>query len=157
MRISQNGLDLIKKYEGFRPEAYLCTSGIPTIGYGSTYVNKIKVKLGDTITLAKAEVQLLDDVTAFEKLVNNNVTTQMTQGMFDALVSIVYNVGPGLKGHKDGIITLKSGDQSTLLRKVNTPDKIGASLEFLKWTRSAGIVLKGLVRRRTEERELFLS
>ena len=157
MRISQRGLDLIKECEGFRTNAYLCSAGVPTIGYGSTRVDGVKVKLGDTITKAKAEIQLMTDITVFETIVNVNVKTEMTQGMFDALVSIVYNVGPGVKGHKDGIIVLKSGSPSTLLKKVNIPDKVGASLEFLKWTRAGGVVVRGLVKRRTLERDLFLS
>lgn len=157
MRISQRGLDLIKECEGFRAAAYLCSAGVPTIGYGSTRVSGIKVKLGDVISRAKAEVQLLDDITTFEKIVNSNVKTEMTQGMFDALVSIVYNVGPGVRGQKDGIIVLKSGEPSTLLKKVNLPDKVGAGLEFLKWTRAAGVVVRGLFKRRSLELDLFLS
>jgi lysozyme len=157
MNISQAGLNLIKKFEGFRENAYLCPAGLPTVGYGSTYVNGVKVKIGDIITQEKAEIQLMSDCAKFEDIIKKHVKQPLTHGMFDALVSIVYNVGPGVKDVKSGIIFLKDGSHSTLLNKVNLPDKVGAGLEFLKWTRSGGKILSGLVKRRQAEKDLFLS
>jgi lysozyme len=96
------------------------------------------------------------DIAVSEKLVLNNVKIQLSQNQFDALVSIVYNVGPGSKT-KDGIIRLKSGVPSTLLKKINNNDFVGAGQEFLKWCRADGIIMSGLERRREAERQLFLT
>lgn len=91
-----------------------------------------------------------------ENLVQEHVKVALTQCQFDALVSIVFNVGPGAKGEKDGIIFLASGQSSTLLRKLNAGDYAGAADEFPKWCLGAsGTLLGGLVTRRTRERALF--
>jgi len=85
------------------------------------------------------------------------VTSPLTQNQFDALVSILFNVGPGAKGVKDGIITLKSGVPSTLLRMLNLSIYAGAADEFPKWCHGlGGALLPGLVTRRARERALFL-
>jgi len=92
-----------------------------------------------------------------ENLVQEHVKVALTQGQFDALVSILFNVGPGAKGEKDGIIFLASGRSSTLLRKLNAGDYAGAADEFRKWCHGAGnTLLEGLVTRRARERALFL-
>lgn len=151
MKISEVGLNLIREFEGLRLKAYMDSVGVPTIGYGHTR----GVKMGDTCTPEEAVAWLADDVEEAEKAVNEAVTVPLTQNEFDALVSLVFNVGPGKKGVKDGIITLKNGNPSTLLRYLNAEDYDSAGLEILRWNRAGGQVLSGLSRRRYRESQLF--
>ena len=81
----------------------------------------------------------------------------LTRGQFDALVSFLYNVGPGKRGIKSGLFVLTNGQPSTLARKVLARDYAGAAEEFLKWIYSGGVPLRGLERRRKAERQLFLT
>lgn len=145
---------IIKKYEGLRLSAYLCPAGVWTIGYGHTGPD---VARGLRITAERADELLRADVGAFADAVNRAVSREITHGMFDALTSICFNTGPGKAGVRDGILMLKSGQPSTLLRKLNSGDFAGAANEFLRWNKAGGVVLKGLVARRKAERELFLS
>ena len=137
--ISQRGLDLIKKYEGFAPKAYKCPADVLTIGYGTTS----GVKPGDTITKEQAESRLREDVNRFEYNIDKSVKIPLTQKEFDSLTSFTYNVGP------------TAFRNSTLLRKLNSKDRIGASNEFKRWNKANGKVLNGLTRRRSEEEKLF--
>ena len=148
MKISENGLKLIKKFEGLSLKPYLCSAGIPTIGFGNTfYENMKKVTLQDeTITEERADSLFNFLVTTnFVNVVNRLVIVDINQNQFDALVSFVYNLGSG------------NFERSTLVKKVNQEDFIGASLEFEKWNRASGKVLSGLTKRRLAEKELFLS
>lgn len=140
MKISKKGLELIKAFEGLELKAYKDSVGILTIGYGSTGSH---VKSGMTITKEQAEELLKQDVSRFEKGVNDLVKVPLTQNQFDALVSFSFNLGLG---------NLKS---STLLRKLNASDYSGAANEFLRWNRAGGVVLKGLTRRRQTEKDIF--
>lgn len=142
MKISQTGIDLIKSFEGCRLTAYkpVPTERYWTIGYGSYGPH---VKPGMAITKAKAEEMLREELERFEKGVNELVKVPINQNQFDALVSFAYNCGLG---------NLKS---STLLKYVNQKEFSVAADEFGKWTRASGNVLKGLVRRRAAEKELF--
>jgi lysozyme len=132
MKSSSNGIRLIQEFEGLRLTSYLCSAGVPTIGYGATYYQDgSKVKLGQTITNAQA-AQLN--------------TTKVNQNQFDALVSFCFNLGAGNLA------------KSQLLRfiKANPNDpKIAA--EFLKWNRAGGEVSTGLVRRRKKEAQLYFT
>jgi lysozyme len=153
MNASANCFRLIEGSEGCELKAYPCPSGIPTIGYGHTS----GVRLGMTCTPAQASAWLCEDIHYAENLVQEHVKVALTPNQFDALVSIVFNVGPGAKGVKDGIITLKSGVPSTLLRLLNLSIYAGAADEFPKWCHGAGnTLLPGLVTRRARERALFL-
>ena len=140
MITSNNGINLIKSFEGFRATAYVCPAGILTIGYGTTS----GVKRGMVITEAQAEVLLRKDLTKFEDAINKLVKVPLTQNQFDALSSLVYNIGLG---------NLAS---STLLKKLNEGDYQGAADQFPRWNRAAGRVLAGLTRRRAAERALWL-
>lgn len=140
MNLSRRGLELIQSHEGLRLKAYLCPAGVPTIGYGSTQ----GVKMGDEITKAQATELLMTDIERFEDAVRKHVNVPLNQNEFDSLVSFSFNVGAG--AFRD----------STLLRKLNAGDRKGAADEFLRWTRGGGQVLPGLVRRRKDERDLFL-
>lgn len=142
MKISQKGVDLIKSFEGLELKAYKDSVGVTTIGYGSTGPH---VSMGMTITKEQAEQLLKKDLERFERGVSDLVKVPLNQNQFDALVSFSFNLGLG---------NLKS---STLLKKLNASDYIGASKEFERWNRAGGKVLNGLTRRRIAERDLFLS
>lgn len=172
MKTSKRGIDQIKKHEALRLVAYpdpaspraikkratgiddRSLSGSPwTVGFGHTG----DVKEGDVITEHQAEAILDVDVDRAERIVLNAVKVPLTQGQFDALVSFVFNVGPGKKGVKDGFVELKSGKPSSMLRKLNEGDYAGAAAEFMSWKFAAGRVMPGLVKRRAEEAALFKS
>lgn len=132
--------EIIKRYEGLRLEAYLCPAGVWTIGYGHTR----GVKPGDKCTKEQANDYLLDDLRDAENAVNVMVKSSLNQNQFDALVSFVYNLGSG--NFKD----------STLLRKLNERDYLGAANEFKRWNKAGGKVLNGLIKRRESEANLFI-
>ena len=145
MKISNLGLELIKEFEGFSANAYLCPAKIPTIGWGNTfYEDGRKVKLGEQISKSDA-LELLEIVANkdFADKIFPSIKVKVTQSQFDAMVSLAYNIGTG------------SFLKSTLLKKVNAGDFIGASEEFLKWNKSGGKELLGLTRRRKREQDLF--
>ena len=140
MEPSQNCLDLIKRFEGCELEAYLCPAGIWTIGVGHTGP---EVKQGMKISQSIADALLLKDLTHAADAVERAVKVELTQGQFDALVSFVFNVGRA------------AFESSTLLKKINGGDFLGAALEFPKWCHGGGKILDGLVKRRTAEQALF--
>ena len=140
MKVSN--LDIIKESEGLRLTAYMPTANdVPTIGYGHTH----GVRMGQTITKAQAEQFLKEDVSWAEAAVNKQVKVSLNQNQFDALVSFVFNIGE------------TTFAKSTLLRKLNAGDYNGAANEFPRWNKQAGVVLRGLVKRREREKQLFLS
>lgn len=144
-KTSTAGKNIIKEFEGFRAIAYLCPAGVWTVGYGSTRINGKPVGKGTKITTEEAEVFLEQDLKSFEDGVSQNVSIELTQNQFDALVCFVYNVGLG------------NFKKSTLLKKLNAGKLEAAAEEFLKWDKSKGKSLPGLTRRRKAERALFLS
>ncbi|MBV6694018.1 lysozyme [Serratia quinivorans] len=152
MAISDKGIEFIKKEEGLRLAAYLDSVGIWTIGYGHTG----GVIPGSSISREQAEYLLREDIRGFERIINNEVKVPLNQNQFDALVSFIFNVGPGRKGVKSGLITLKDGRPSTLLRCLNNGQYRDAANAFNSWVYAGGVVLKGLVNRRERERSLFL-
>lgn len=140
MKTSQKGIELIKRYEGFRAEAYLCPAGIWTIGYGHT----ADVHRGDRIDEDTAEDFLREDLESAEGAVGKYVRVPLKQWQFDALVSFTFNLGAG---------NLYS---STLLKKVNrNPDDPAIRQEFEKWVYAGGRVLQGLVDRRKAEADMY--
>lgn len=145
-QIGAKGLNLIKKYEGFKSAPYKCPAGIPTIGYGATYYpSGAKVKLTDKpVTQKEADTMLLNMLKHYELGVDSFTTDKVNQNQFDALVSIAYNIGlHALKG-------------STLIRKVNLdPNDKTIKNEFMRWTKANGKVMDGLLNRRKEEAELY--
>ena len=148
MEISQNCLDVIKKWEGFRSEAYLDPVGIPTIGYGTIrYPDGKKVSLGESISEQVAEAFLLQDCEKFARGVTEALTTNINQNQFDALVSFTYNLGIG------------AFQGSTLRQKINARNFTEAAQEFDRWVYATvdGVrkKLDGLVSRRRDERSLF--
>jgi len=146
MKINQACIDLVKKYEGLSLKPYLCPAKIPTIGYGNTfYPNGRKVTMQDkSITEAQANEMLLQTLAKFALEVKALIQVELTENQFGALVSFAYNLGT---------TNLK---KSTLLKLINQGKTLTASNEFSKWTLAGGKVLPGLVKRRLEERQLFL-
>lgn len=140
MNIGNDGLALIKEFEGRELEAYVDPVGILTIGYGSTGPH---VKPGMKITGKEAEELLKKDLVRFENAVNNLVKVPLTQSMFDALVSFAFNCGIG------------AFQNSMLLRLLNQRDYVGASAQFDRWVQGNDGPLPGLVRRRDAEEALF--
>ncbi|MDR3438935.1 lysozyme [Telmatospirillum sp.] len=156
-QINQAGLDVIKSFEDLLLTAYPDpeSGGAPwTIGYGHTG----RVVEGDRITIVQAEALLREDLSEAEASVVSAVRVPLSDNQYAAMVSIVFNVGPGRvdtpkMAGRSGIVTLRNGQPSTLLRLLNSGDYAGAGDEFSKWT-SGGMA--GLVRRRAAERDLFL-
>ena len=145
-KASKEALQLIKKFEGFCAQPYMCPASVPTIGYGATfYEDGKKVQMDDPSITEQRATQLLQNVLkTFEKHVDSYTRDDITQYQFDALVCFSYNVGVG---------ALKS---STLLKLTNTnPSNPLIKNEFLKWNKAAGKVLKGLTTRRQAEAELY--
>lgn len=140
MIITNEGINLIKKFEGLKLEAYLCPAGVWTIGYGHTK----GVKKGDKITQLEADNLLKEDLSSFEKGVTSLIKSNINQNQFDALVSFAFNLG---------LVNLKN---STLLKKVNSnPDDRTIVDEFIKWIYAGGKPLEGLKRRRQAEAYLY--
>jgi lysozyme len=133
--------ELIKSFEGLELEAYLCPSDVWTIGYGHTK----GVKEGDTVTKEEAEKLLDEDLAFFRNGVKRLVKVDLNENQFGALVSFAYNLGLG------------SLESSTLLKILNAGDYDGAADQLLRWNKSKGKVLTGLVRRREAERAVFLT
>ena len=137
MSTSSKGVSLIRSFEGCRLKAYQCPAGVWTIGYGHT----AGVKEGDTITQEQADEYLRNDLAKYEKAVlNYDAIYHFNQNQFDALVSFTYNCG---------VANLKSLTQSGK----RTIAQISAKI--LLYNKAGGVVLRGLQRRRAEEKKLF--
>lgn len=140
--VSQQGLDLIKKFEGFYPNTYICPAGYPTIGYGHL------IKKGETfnfpISKEEAEELLKQDAQVAEKAVLRLITVPLTQGQFDALVSFTFNLGAGAL------------QCSTLRQKVNRGQHHEVPVEFMRWVLAGGKKLNGLIKRRECEIIIYI-
>jgi lysozyme len=146
MRCNDEGVNLIKKYEGCSLGTYLDPIGICTIGFGSTYGlvgNRLDSSHRD-ITEDEAEYLLKRELRSTENAVARMVKTPLTANQFSAVCCLVYNIGSG---------RFRS---STMKMKLNRKDFQGAANEFWKWRRAGGRILRGLVRRRAEETRLFV-
>jgi len=140
MEISQDGIDLIKKFEGFSSRAYLCPAGVLTIGFGHTGKD---IKRTDIITEENAEDLLKSDLAWVEEVINEKTKTELTQNQFDALCSLVYNIGAS------------AFSNSTLLRLINAGNLAAVPAQFLRWDKANGKPLAGLTRRREAEKKLW--
>lgn len=137
MKTSSKGVSLIKSFEGCRLKAYKCPAGVWTIGYGHT----AGVKEGDTITQEQADDYLRNDLEKYEKAVQNyDGIYHFNQNQFDALVSFTYNCGVG------NLKNLTQSGRRTLAQ---------ISVKLLLYNKAGGVVLRGLQRRRTAEKDLF--
>ena len=138
--------EVIKEFEGYSSKPYLCPSGIPTIGYGNTmHLNGERVTMDDPeIDKKEAEKMLLDTVKFVEKEVKNVVDHKLKPHQMAALISFTYNVGIG------------AFSNSTLLSWIDSnPNYNRIPEQFRRWNRGGGKVLKGLIRRREAEIELW--
>jgi len=140
--ITQNGLDLIKRFEGFSRTVYFCPAGYPTIGYG--HVVKDDEDFLSGIDEAKAEELLRQDAQIAERAVLRLINVPLTNGQFDALVSFTYNLGGGAL------------QRSTLRRKINREEHAEVPEQFMRWVWAGGRKLKGLVRRRAAETYMYI-
>jgi lysozyme len=139
MKTSAKGIELIKKFEGFKGDAYCCPAGVLTIGYGFT----TDVKLGDKITKEEADKRLISELGYFERVIEKHVKVVLSQNQFDALVSFVFNVGEG------------AFKKSTLLKNLNNGLYNTVPAQLLRWNKAGKNVLAGLTRRRQAEGMLF--
>jgi len=139
MNISEEGLSLLKKFEGCRLEAYLCSANVPTIAWGRTK----NVYLGDTCTQEQANEWLKEEMPEYEGYINDNVEVELNQNQFDAMVCWVYNLGAG---------NLRS---STLLKVLNNGEYDEVPSQIKRWNKAGGRVLEGLIRRRDAEAAMF--
>ena len=139
------GIAIIRKYEGLRLQAYICPSGLATIGFGAIfYENGSRVQLGDKISRDRADQLLFFQVKLFADEVQRIVKVKLDENQLGALVSFCFNVGGAAFG------------KSTLAKKVNAnPSDPTIRNEFMRWTRGGGKVLPGLVKRREEEANLY--
>ena len=138
--ITQEGLDLIKHFEGFSPSVYTCPAGYATIGYGHLITKSESFK---TITEDAAQELLRSDAEAAERAVLRYIDVPLTDGQFDALVSFTFNLGSGAL------------QRSTLRRKVNRQAHSEVPSQLNRWVWAGGRKLPGLVVRRHLESQLY--
>jgi lysozyme len=139
MTINVAGLDLLTRYEDFRPKPYDDGTGTLTIGYGHTR----SAVMPASVTEEEAQELLRQDLEYFQDVIYRNVLVPLNENQFSALLSFVYNVGEG------------NFRNSTLLKKLNNGNFRAASDEFQKWNKGGGEVMGGLLRRRAAEEQLF--
>ncbi len=141
MNISSKGIELIKRWEGWRAKAYLCSAGVWTIGWGHTAT----ARRGMTITKQQGDSLFKKDIQVYVNAVNRLVKVPLNQNQFDALVSFCYNLGAGALS------------TSSLLRTLNQRKYELTATWFNRYVYGGGKKLPGLVKRRQAERKLFES
>ena len=145
MKVSKRAIELIKRHEGIRLNAYLCPAKIWTIGYGSIVHDRLpgkpRVKQGDKITAHEAELELRYDLETFERIISTVIKVPINQNQFDALVSYWFN----------------TGGSNTLVRLINSNAGKAAIYKWIttRYITGGGRVLNGLVKRRKEEADLY--
>lgn len=140
-KISEAGIEFIKKHEGCELTSYQDEAGVWTIGYGS--IDGVTPNM--TITQNEADKRLADHLEHMCFNVDSLIRVAVKQCQFDALCSFAYNLGLGAL------------TRSTLLKLVNRSEFKNAADEFPKWDMAGGHISQGLVKRRADERKLFLS
>jgi lysozyme len=146
MRVSSEGLRLIKHYEGVRAKPYKDCIGLWTVGVGHLIGNgkSLPDAWDRVLTLEEIDALLVRDLNRFERSVAMQLPVSLKQCEFDSLVSFAFNLGLG---------TLQ---RSTLRQKILRGDKKGAAEQILRYNRAGGKIVKGLVNRRNDEHQLFL-
>ncbi len=140
--LGSRGEELIKSFESLRLTAYQDQGGVWTCGWGHVGPD---VTEGTTCTPEQAEIWFQEDTQKAVHGVDASLTTNVSQNQFDALVSFAFNVGVGAEAH------------STMVKKVNARDFMGAAEEFPRWDKVKGVASAGLQRRRLAEQALFLA
>lgn len=146
MKLNASGYKLIQDFEGLRLKPYLCSAGVPTIGFGNTkYLDGKKVTMSDpAITLSQAMDMFIKVADGFAAKVASLIKKPVTQNQFNAVVSFAYNVGLGAL------------EKSTLLKKLNAnPNDPTIANEFAKWNKAGGKVNNGLTKRRAKESQIY--
>lgn len=145
MRVTEEGLALIRQSEGFRAKAYRDPVGIWTIGFGHTSAaGPPQVFEGLAITPEQGRKILARDVEMFALGVAKALRAPVTGNEFSALVSFAYNVGLG------------AFQRSSVLQAVNAGDREAVPRRLQLWVKAGGKVLPGLVKRRAAEAALFM-
>ncbi|MFN7226885.1 MAG: lysozyme [Holosporales bacterium] len=133
------GIALIKRFEGFVAQPYLCPAGFLTIGYGHRVHLSERKAMQNGITPAAAEELLLRDVAAAGRAVLRLIEVPLLNSQYDALVSFTFNLGSAAL------------QRSTLRQKINRNEHLDVPAELLKWVWAGGRKLPGLVARRAAE------
>lgn len=141
--VSDRCVNLVKKWEGFHPNVYLCPAGIPTIGYGETR----DIPEERTITEAKATYLLENRLEETAREVLSVVEVDLAQHELDAITSLVYNIGIGALKKSKALQYLNEGNRLAFVQEAFHPDK--------GFVRANGTILKGLQNRRADEKRLF--
>ena len=141
--ITNNGLKLIKSFEGFSSEIYLDSAGLQTVGYGHLILPHEKSIFKDGISELDAEAILKQDVIIAERAVILLIKAPLNNNQFDSLVSFTFNVGAGAL------------QRSTLRHKINREEHEDVPAELLKWIYAGGRKIPGLIKRRILEGELY--
>jgi lysozyme len=146
MQISDKGIALIKHHEGVRLKPYQDCVKLWTVGVGHLIGDgkSLPPEWNRVLTMEEVDGILRKDLARFEQGVSKFCPVQLTQGEFDALISFSFNLGLGIL------------QRSTLRQKILRNDKKGAAEEFTKYVRAGGKIIKGLVTRRNDEKQLFL-
>jgi lysozyme len=139
---SQNCIDLIKKFEGYHPNAYVCPAGKNTIGFGSTmWMDGKPIKIGEVVTMEGAE-KLLQWEMEKKSIALQNLN--LNQNQFDSCLSFIYNCGIG------------AFNRSTLKKKIRmNPNDTTIRDEFMRWVNKGSSFERGLTRRRKAEADLY--
>jgi len=136
--------------EGLEYTVYKDIVGIDTVCYGATNnIDKNKV-----YTLEECNQLLQKDLDIGNKIIDKNVPNAdefIPKQTKVAFISFAFNVGPGRKGVKDGFATLKSGNKSTMLKKLLSGDIEGACYELPYWNHAGGKYNRGVMNRRIKE------
>jgi lysozyme len=151
MRINQATVDLVKRWEGFRANAYLCPAGVWTVGYGTTTgaIPGLKVGPGMSVSREEADEYLRSHLAALSRRIRPAITAPVNENELGAFLSLAYNIGVG------------AFLGSSALRHFNAGDKAKAAAAIKLWNKATvngkRQVLKGLVDRREDEVRLFMA
>lgn len=142
MKTSTAGIALIKRFEGFSETVYKDAAGHPTIGYGHCL---LPGETFEVISEQEAQCLLAEDLAVAEQAIEKHVKIALTQGQYDALASLIYNIGA------------QAFEKSYLLRLLNQNNPEAASEQFGRWVYAGGKRLPGLIARRAAEKAIFLN
>lgn len=144
-QINDEGLALIKQYEGFSPVVYICPAGYPTIGYGHLVRQNERGRWDNGICEQQAEKLLREDVAIAERAVLRLIHVPLTDNQFSALVSFTFNLGSGAL------------QRSTLRRVINRENHDAVPDQLMRWVWAGGRKMRGLIRRRRAEAALYMA
>ena len=152
-QLSLAGGSFIRGWEKYMRLPYQDSVGYWTWGFGHKRVGNEPIP--QFITAVDALALWKRDMAPFVAMANKALTHECSQNQFDMFISILENTGPGVPGTKDGVILLKNGKQSSLLRYMNQGAFDLAAAEFPKWDHAGGKEVRGLYNRRMAERAIF--